>query len=125
VLLLACAAACGEDFSHANRQIAERDAALTEIARLQALLGERPGDHETLTKLANQQWAVGDYDSAQRSFARALQISRDRDTTVQLVGLLSSTTLMKRPVKVPLMKRPVKVPHESLRDRVRLQTDAQ
>ena len=88
VLLLACAAACGEDSSHANRQIAERDAALTEIARLQVLVGERPSDHQSLTKLANQQWVVGDYDNAQRSFARALEISRDRDTAVQLVALL-------------------------------------
>jgi formylglycine-generating enzyme required for sulfatase activity len=89
VLVLSCAIACGEDHSHTDRQISERNAALTEIARLQDLVGQRPGDHETLAKLATEYWVVGDYDNAQRSFARALEMSKDRGTALQLVGLLS------------------------------------
>jgi formylglycine-generating enzyme required for sulfatase activity len=88
VLAIACAIGCGEDHSRTDRHISERDAALAEIARLQPLVDQRRGDHESLAKLATQYWVVGDYDNAQRSFARALEISKDRGTALQLAGLL-------------------------------------
>jgi hypothetical protein len=87
-LAVACAIACGKDHSRTDRQLLDRDAALTEIARLQALVRQRPGNRESLAKLATQYRAVGDYDNAQRSFARVLEIGKDRGIALQLVSLL-------------------------------------
>jgi formylglycine-generating enzyme required for sulfatase activity len=55
---------------------------------LQAREKQTPGDHGTLVRLAEQQWAAGQYDDAQRSFERGLQSSNDSATALQLAALL-------------------------------------
>lgn len=86
--LLICVTACTEDRSSVARQVAKQDAELAEVGRLQALARQRPGDRDTLEKLAVQHWAAGQYDEAERSFRQALDISRDRATALKLAGLL-------------------------------------
>jgi formylglycine-generating enzyme required for sulfatase activity len=88
LLLLMCVTACTEGRSSVARQVANHEAELAEVGRLQALARQRPGDRGTLEKLAMQQWAVGQYDEAERSFKQALDISRDRATALNLAGLL-------------------------------------
>jgi formylglycine-generating enzyme len=88
-LLLGTATGCGsQESSPAGRRADERSEALAEVTRLRAIVAQRPEDRESLVKLARYQWAAGDYDDAQRSFARALAMSSDRDTVLKFVGLL-------------------------------------
>jgi formylglycine-generating enzyme required for sulfatase activity len=88
VWLVVCVTACAEGRSSVAREVAKHDAGLAEIDRLQTLARQRPGDRETLEKLARQQWAVGQHDEAEHSFRQALDISRDRATALNLAGLL-------------------------------------
>jgi sulfatase modifying factor 1 len=84
-LLLWCAG-CADDRSRAERHVAERDAHVTEIARLHS---QGPMlDQSTLVTMATHQWAAGLYDDAQRSFERALAISEDPRTRKKLAALL-------------------------------------
>lgn len=71
-----------------RREPFEQAARRAEVQRLTSQLGRDGQDASLLRKLANEYWALGDFDAAQRALERALAVEPNPDAQSTLVSLL-------------------------------------
>ena len=83
LLLCACNSGTSE-----RREPIEQMARRAEVQRLTSQLERDGRDASLLRKLADEYWALGEFDAAQRAFERVLAVEPNRDAQSALVSLL-------------------------------------